>query len=321
MFYRLIKIYARLVIRLYCKKIVVNKPEIISIEGPVLFAANHPNSFLDGIILTTLLDAPLYSLARGDAFRKGAMTSILSRLLLLPVYRTSEGIENLNANYTTFKACQEAFKQKSCVLIFSEARCVNEWKLRPLRKGTARLAFSSWQQGIPLQVIPLGFNYDLFKTFGKTVHLNFGEPIPIMNTGEDNPTGKHFNKFNEKLYAALDPLVYKAAGATEVKKYFPENYSIYKSIICFLPGLAGWLLHVPLFFSCKAFAYLKFKKSDHYDSILTSLLLMTYPFYLLLVIMVLMQGTGGLSFLALFLLPFTAWCWLQINHLFTKKSS
>lgn len=270
MFYRLIKIYARLVIPLYCKKIVINKPEILSIEGPVLFAANHPNSFLDGIILTTLLDAPLYSLARGDAFKNKAMTSILSRLLLLPVYRTSEGTENLNANYTTFKACQEAFKKESCVLIFSEARCVNEWRLRPLRKGTARLAFSSWQQGIPLKVIPLAFNYDRFKIFGKMVHLNFGEAIPPMIGAEVNATGKDLNAFNENLYAALEPLVYKAANASDIRKCFPNRNPLFRTIICFFPGLAGWLLHAPLFFLCKAFAYLKFQTSDHYDSILTA---------------------------------------------------
>jgi 1-acyl-sn-glycerol-3-phosphate acyltransferase len=307
-------------IRLYCKKIVVNKPELLSVEGPVLFAANHPNSFLDGIILTTLLDAPLYSLARGDAFKK-TIAPILRKLLLLPVYRTSEGVQNLNTNYVTFSACQEAFRKKSCVLIFSEARCVNEWKLRPLRKGTARLAFSSWQAGIPLKVIPLAFNYDCFKLFGKTVHLNFGEPIPAIFTGDTDPAGKHFNEFNEKLYEELDPLVYKAANASEVRTYFPENKSLFKSFVCFLPGLAGWLLHAPLFFACKAFALFKFKKSDHYDSILTTLLLLAYPFYLLIIMIFLFHKTGGLSLLALLILPLTAWCWLQIKHLFNKKSS
>jgi 1-acyl-sn-glycerol-3-phosphate acyltransferase len=307
-------------IRLYCKKIVVNKPELLSVEGPVLFAANHPNSFLDGIILTTLLDAPLYSLARGDAFKK-TLAPVLRKLRLLPVYRTSEGVHNLNVNYVTFSACQEAFRKRSCVLIFSEARCVNEWKLRPLRKGTARLAFSSWQAGIPLKVIPLAFNYDCFKRFGKTVHLNFGGPIPAMFTGAINPSGRQFNEFNEKLYEELDPLVYKADNALEVSNYFSENDRPVKSIICFLPGLAGWLLHAPLFFLCKAIAHLKFNKSDHYDSILTTLLLITYPVYLLIIIVALFREMGILSLLTLVTLPFTAWCWLQVNHLFNKKSS
>ena len=321
MFYRLIKSYARLAIKLYCKKIVVNKPELLSGKGPVLFAANHPNSFLDGIILTTLLDAPLYSLARGDAFKNKVLAPILRKLLLLPVYRTSEGVENLGSNYVTFKACQEAFKAKSCVLIFSEARCVNEWQLRPLRKGTARLAFSSWQEGIPLKVIPLAFNYDRFTFFGKTVHLNFGDAIPPLITGEGNPTGKQLKEFNDQLYKTLDPLVYKAANPLEIKNYFPKIKSGFKSLICFLPGLVGWLVHAPLFFICKFYTDLKFKKSDHYDSVLTSLLLITYPVYLLFFVVLMFQIIRGFSLLGLFVLPITAWCWLQINHLFIRNSS
>jgi 1-acyl-sn-glycerol-3-phosphate acyltransferase len=68
--YSLLKLYARFAIKVYCTRIVINKPEVLKSKGPLLFASNHPNSFLDGMILTTLLDEPLYSLARGDAFKK-----------------------------------------------------------------------------------------------------------------------------------------------------------------------------------------------------------------------------------------------------------
>src|SRR5688500_670976 len=161
-FYFLLKAYARLAIHLYCSKIVVNKEELLKIKGPVLFAANHPNSFLDGVILSTLLNETLYSLTRGDVFQKNLISKILLWLKLLPIYRTSEGTQNLAYNYDTFSVCHEVFKKKKIVLIFSEAVSINEWKLRPLRKGTARLAFSSWQQGIDVKLIPLAFNYDSF---------------------------------------------------------------------------------------------------------------------------------------------------------------
>ena len=34
--------------------------------------------------------------------------------------QTSEGVENLEHNYTTFAVCQQAFEQGAIVLIFSE---------------------------------------------------------------------------------------------------------------------------------------------------------------------------------------------------------
>ena len=134
-FYSLIKLYARLAIKIYCTKIIINKPEVLLQKGPILLACNHPNSFLDGVILTTLFDAPVYSLARGDAFKNSRVNKLLRGIKLLPVYRTSEGVENLEHNYTTFASCRQAFDEKSIVLIFSEGRCENEWHLRPLRKG------------------------------------------------------------------------------------------------------------------------------------------------------------------------------------------
>ena len=60
---------------------------------------------------------------------------------MLPVYRPSEGVENLSENYKTFDTCIELFKRGEIVLIFSEGLCVNEWHLRPLKKE---------QQGLPI---------------------------------------------------------------------------------------------------------------------------------------------------------------------------
>ena len=146
-------------------------------DGPLLLACNHPNSFLDAIILDILFRKPIWSLARGDVFTKPFYISLLTKLKILPVYRTSEGVENLEANYTTFDSCKEIFINNGIVLMFSEGKCINEWHLRPLKKGTARLAISTWQNGIDLKVLPVGINYNSFKKFGKNIFLNFGMMI------------------------------------------------------------------------------------------------------------------------------------------------
>ena len=83
------------------------------------------------MILTTLFDDPVDSLARG-AFKNKWAERLLKSIQLLLVYRSSEGSENLNYNYTTFDACQETSEKNEIVLIFSEAGCENEWGLSPL---------------------------------------------------------------------------------------------------------------------------------------------------------------------------------------------
>ena len=154
MLYSFVKIIARLALPIYCRNIAINKKELLKHKGPLLLAVNHPNSFLDAIILCTLFDGTVYSLARGDAFKNKFFAKILFLFKMFPVYRVSEGVENMDENYKTFDQCKEIFKQNGIVLIFSEGRCINEWHLRPLMKGTARLAISSWEEGIPLQVLP-----------------------------------------------------------------------------------------------------------------------------------------------------------------------
>src|SRR6476661_8892660 len=244
--------YARLAIKIYCRRIVINKPELLKSKGPMLLAANHPNSFLDGIILTTLFDKPVHSLARGDAFKNKWINRFLRSIQLLPVYRTSEGTENLSHNYTTFAACQETFKGNGIVLIFSEGRCENEWHLRPLRKGTARLAVTSWEQGIPLKVIPTVLNYSSFRKFGKEMHIHFGEPIDASVVLEQRSEGRKFLSFNEQLREQLQRLVYEIhPGDTEKRRrlFSIERKSSFYLLL--LPDIVGWLLHFPLFYTTK----------------------------------------------------------------------
>lgn len=315
MFYQLTKIYARLAIKVYCRKVIINKPELLKSSGPMLLAANHPNSFLDGIILTTLFDQPVHSLARGDAFKNKWINRFLRSIQLLPVYRTSEGTENLSHNYTTFAACQETFKDNGIVLIFSEGRCENEWHLRPLKKGTARLATTAWENGIPLQVLPVGLNYSSFKSFGKEVHINFGEPITVEDIDHAAPIGKKLVDFNANLQNQLHQLVYEIEEKDSEKLHsvFPHRARSSKYFLA-LPAIAGWLLHAPLYYLCKAYTQLYFKKSGHYDSVLTSLLLLFYPIYYLIVVGVFFAWQPVYGILAILFLPFTAWACVQLKY-------
>ncbi len=78
MLYQLFILPARLAIYFYCRKIIVNKKEMLHEKGPLLIAANHPNSFLDAIIIASLFRSPVYSLARGDAFAGKMINKILA---------------------------------------------------------------------------------------------------------------------------------------------------------------------------------------------------------------------------------------------------
>jgi 1-acyl-sn-glycerol-3-phosphate acyltransferase len=314
--YGILKITVRLAMKIFCRAIIVNNRELLNRKGPLLLASNHPNSFLDAVILDILFKQPVWALARGDAFHNAWISSILKALKILPVYRVSEGSVYLNNNYETFNACRDIFRNKGIVLIFSEGQCVNEWRLRPLRKGTARLAIRSWEENIPLDVLPVGINYSSFRRFGKNVIINFGSVISQTHIPPLASEGARYQAFNHRLKEELSSLVYEIQqGDQERKKnLLVKNPSRVARLIYSLPAGLGWLVHLPLYLPVQKFTQKKTWNSDYFDSILAATLLLAYPVYLLLISFCTFLMTGSYySFLLLLLLPFTAWCYVQVK--------
>ncbi len=316
MLYRLLRIPARIALLIYCRHLKINKQEVLQSEGPLLIAANHPNSFLDAVILATLFKQPVYSLARSDVFKNNFFAKFFLSLNILPVYRISEGAENLHNNYNTFDACEKIFRQNGIVLIFSEGSCSNEWHLRQLKKGTARLVIRCWQKNIPLKILPVGINYSSFHSFGKNIKLNFGELIAENDIDKNNSFGKNINFFNDKLLSNLKPTVIEINSTDKegIKKEFIVSVSPIKRIALFIPAVLGVLLNVPLYYIIKKIAEGKTIHKDHFDSIIIALLFISYPFYLLLLSFLTYKLIGGFWWLTIFIIPFFAWSYVQLKN-------
>jgi len=302
--YAALKVYIRLALLLFCRKLTVNRPELLRHNGPLLLAANHPNSFLDAIILDTLFSKPVWSLARGDVFVSPFIRRLLHAIRILPVYRVSEGVENLSTNYETFDACLDIFRKKGLVLIFSEGKCINEWHLRPLRKGTARLACSSWEQQIPVQVLPVGINYSSFIRFGKNIWINFGTPFGQDDLGKHGTDGLRLQAFNQQLRQQLGQLVWEIDKKDRVRQQELLTIAVSPVLRAALaiPALIGLITHLPLYWPVRYFTRRKAAHNDHYDSILLALLLALYPFYLILMVVTGYLITGSIWVLVLLIL-------------------
>jgi 1-acyl-sn-glycerol-3-phosphate acyltransferase len=209
MFYRGFKILMKLVLRVFFRKVYLSGASQIPADQPVILACNHPNSFLDAVLLAVLLPRPLHFLARSDVFDTPVKRWLLCRLHLMPIYRLEEGTEHLHRNEETFARCYQILKNKGAVLIFSEGVCVLEKRLRPLRKGTARLAFAteaSHQFNLHLQVVPVGINYTYPNRFRQEVMIGVGAPItvgPWQHLYLTHP-GKAIREFNHLLRQELE---------------------------------------------------------------------------------------------------------------------
>ena len=167
----------RLALRIFCPQIIIHEKWFLNPKGPVLLLANHPNSFLDAIIIGTQYKRRVYFLARGDAFIKKHHRFLLGLLNMIPVHRLREGKEFLHLNEFTFNESARLLKKGEAVLVFIEGTCVNSHELQPFRKGTARILETVHKEGVRPVIHIAGIGYNQLRGIGKKINISIQQLI------------------------------------------------------------------------------------------------------------------------------------------------
>jgi 1-acyl-sn-glycerol-3-phosphate acyltransferase len=201
------------VIAVYFKRAKVKNAKHLQVKGPVIITMNHPNAFMDPIALTTLIYPPrLRYLARGDAFKKGLVSALLESLGIIPIYRIQDGgKEGLKKNDATYERVNELLKRNKKIIIFAEGLCVQERRLRPLKKGVPRMILGCMEENAlnNLIVVPVGINYSNPSQFRSTLFCNVGTPIKMadyLKSYEEAPA-KTMNQFLADLTPRMKELI------------------------------------------------------------------------------------------------------------------
>ena len=181
LYYRLIRPFARLTLRTFYKKIYVTGLENCPTDKPIIFALNHPTAFIEPCILATTLPQEIHFLVRGDFFNMPLHNHLLRGMGCLPVFRMKDGgYENIKNNYSTFDAAYKALSKMEPIIILAEGSSLHEKRLRPLKKGTARLAFGTmtkFGEETDVHIVPVGVNYTYADRFRSEVMIEFNKPI------------------------------------------------------------------------------------------------------------------------------------------------
>jgi len=297
MLYYFIKYYVRFALLLFCKRISIQNKRAFQLEGPLLIGANHPNSFFDAILVGTFMRVPVHFMTRSDVFRFKAIRFILSRLQMIPVYRIRDGKDKLSLNEQSFREARKSLRKGHQVLIFVEGFCNYQTTLQPLKKGGARILEQSWQEQLPVNMLPLWIRYNSFHDFGKEIDLIPGIPFGIESMPDGIDTAGRILEINRQTSGQLQQLSQTPS---------PKNKSTGSPWLAPL-AILGFVLHAPLYFLFAPAIRKTFRKSVHYDSVLFLLLALFYPLWLLLFGYVAFL-IGGIVFGAsmLFILPITA---------------
>ncbi|HRI19334.1 MAG TPA: 1-acyl-sn-glycerol-3-phosphate acyltransferase [Panacibacter sp.] len=299
LFYGFIKIWVLLSLKIFCKKVVFHNPQQLAAGGPLIIAANHPNSFFDAILIGAFMQQPVHFITRGDVFQKRWARAILEQLNMMPIYRIRDGKEKLSLNQQTFDHSVDVLKANGIVLIFVEGLCDYQTTLLPLKKGAPRILLSCWQQGIDAKVLPVWLRYNSFFSFGKKIEINFGNIFGKEAVNSNSPDGEAITKIN-------------AATSQELLRLCNIRYQFLlpsglKRFLFAIPAITGLLLNFPLYIVTKKIVHPLTKKDIHYDSVMFGVLTFFYPVYVALLIFTAYHFThSGYSFLLIALLPLLA---------------
>ena len=172
-------------------------------------------------------------MARGDAFKPGIANFLLSQLGVVPIFRMRDGgREGLLKNDESYRVVNKLLKKNAKIIIFAEGLCIQERRLRPLKKGVARMVFGAYEHlnTKDLIVVPVGLNYSAPSKMRSKLFYNVGNPIRISDLAgahKENParTQKQFlelldsrmrelvthikNKENDALVVELEGMVMK----------------------------------------------------------------------------------------------------------------
>ncbi len=188
MLYRIVRPLATLALKTNFRRIYFSNAQVIPKNKPVILAVNHPSAFLEPCLLACLLAQPLYFLVRGDMFFSPIVKKAFESLNMIPIYRRIDGgFENVRQNFSTIENCIEKLSENKTIMILAEGTTIQEKRLRPIQKGTARIAFGALAkyENMDLQIVPVGVNYTYADQFRSHVMFEFGEPIPVQTYKED----------------------------------------------------------------------------------------------------------------------------------------
>ena len=142
MLYNILGRIIRSFLQLFYKRIYINGLENIPKDKPVLLASNHSNALMDGLVIATFLIGyrSSYFLGRASIFGNWFLDWLFTTVQIIPIYRPRDGENYTSKNVTTFERVDNVLLKNKAVLIFPEGNCIKEKRLRPLKKGTVRMA-------------------------------------------------------------------------------------------------------------------------------------------------------------------------------------
>lgn len=224
LYYYPLKLFVVISCHLYFRKLRVVGLKNIPAKGPLIYAINHQNSLIDALVSHSVSWRNPYFLTRADVFNNKILDKFLRGVKMLPIYRIRDGRDSIKKNDQIFEASKEILSDGGVVGIFPEGSHSLTHKLRPLKKGLARIAFMTDAAAdfkLNVQIIPIGIHYEsYFSTKGRTL-VSYGKPINVSDYKQTylQDQNKAFNELLSDLSTRMKSLMLHIEGENYDKVY------------------------------------------------------------------------------------------------------
>ncbi len=211
MIFQTLKVLIHINFRIFFRKIFLTNKKVISKNRATILALNHPTAFLDPMLICTYIRPSTSFLLRGDLFKKPLVIWFLRQIRTIPIFRFRDGFSSLKRNQSSFDYCYELLHKKGHIIVLAEGNTVHEKRLRPIQKGTARMAFGVFEKygDTDIDIIPVGVNYTDSVRFRSEVMAEVGKPIHLqdyMAAYKENPR-KAVRQITVEIQNQLNDLV------------------------------------------------------------------------------------------------------------------
>jgi hypothetical protein len=227
-FYLLLKLSLNISFRLFYKRfLVLNKHK--ELFGSTIYVSNHPNSFMDPIVIGTLNPPIVHFMTRSDVF-VWWLKPILWSAHMLPIFRQQDGADTKGRNTDVFNKVNSSLKKGRNILIFGEGFTddIPIRGLKPVKKGPIRMGFGAlesinWSKKIYISGI--GVSYTDRNTIGSELVIDNGPKICLNDYKET------YLKSPSKVINEVTKIVEKHMQQCIIYVASPARYSLLEGIM------------------------------------------------------------------------------------------
>jgi 1-acyl-sn-glycerol-3-phosphate acyltransferase len=229
--YSLLKLVNKFAYFLFYKKIEVSGKNNIPYGNPIIFTPNHQNALMDALAVLFTCGLDTVFMARADIFRNKRQAKFLNFLKILPIYRIRDGAEELSKNAHIFDLALVVLEDNKSVCLMPEGNHGDKRRLRPLVKGSFRIAFNAQEKfgdKMAVKIVPVGIDFEHYHNIQQDLLINYGQAIEIKEYmgmyAENQP--KAINKLKERLSEELKKVIIHIENE-EYYNMYNELRSIY----------------------------------------------------------------------------------------------